>query len=67
MRAKTMQEKKLVKDLNEVSAKLNLAIEAGERGNWLKAEPCLTEVKRVVSRVLTAVEHINDIDKLTGR
>jgi hypothetical protein len=30
-----------------------------------RAEPCLVEVKRVVTRVLTLVEHLNDIDKVT--
>ena len=62
-----MQDKKLVEELEEASTKLDVAIEAGGRGDWPKAEPCLAEVKRVVTRVLTAVEHINDIDKLTGR
>ena len=62
-----MQDKKLLEELEEASTKLDMAIEAGERGDWPKAEPCLAEVKRVVTRVLTAVEHINDIDKLTGR
>ena len=62
-----MQDKKLVEELEEVSTKLDVAIEACERGDWTKAEPCLAEVKRVVSRVLTMVEHINDIDKLVGR
>lgn len=62
-----MQEKKLIEELEEASTKLDVAIEAGERGDWPKVEPCLAEVKRVVSRVLTMVEHINDIDKLVGR
>ena len=62
-----MQDKKLVEELEEVSTKLDIAIEAGERGDWRKAEACLAEAKRVVSRVLTMVEHINDIDKLVGR
>lgn len=61
-----MQDRKLVEELEEVSTKLDIAIEAGERGDWAKAEPCLAEIKRVVSHVLTAVERINDIDKLTG-
>ena len=65
--ARKMQDKKLVEELEEVSTKLDIAIEAGERGDWPKAEACLADVKRVVSRVLTAVERINDIDKLTGR
>ena len=62
-----MQDKKLIEELEEVSTQLDIAIEAGSRGDWTKAEPCLAEVKRVVSRVLMAVERINDIDKLTGR
>lgn len=37
MQAKTMQERKLVQELEEVSAKLDMAIEAGERGDWPKA------------------------------
>jgi hypothetical protein len=60
-----MQDKKLVEELEEVSTKLDIAVEAGARGDWPKAESCLAEVKRVVSRVLTAVERINDIDKLS--
>jgi hypothetical protein len=62
-----MQDRKLFEELQEVSTKLDIAIEASERGDWSRAEPCLADVKRVVSRVLTAVERINDIDKLTGR
>ena len=62
-----MQDKKLVEELEEVATKLDVAIEAGGRGDWPMAEPCLAEVKRMVTRVLTAVEHINDIDKLIGR
>ncbi len=64
---KKMQDKKLVEELEEVSTKLDFAIEAGERGDWPKAEACLADVKRVVTRVLTMVEHINDLDKLVGR
>lgn len=66
MRARKMQDRKLVEELEEVSTKLDLAIEAGERGDWPKVELSLAELKRAVSRVLTAVERINDIDKLTG-
>ena len=61
-----MQEKKLIVELEDVSTKLDIAIEAGQRGDWPKAEPCLADVKRSVSRVLMAVERINDIEKLAG-
>jgi hypothetical protein len=65
LRVKTMHEKKLVDELEDVSSKLDMAIEAGERGDWPRAEPCLVEVKRIVTRVLTLVERLNDIDKVT--
>jgi hypothetical protein len=55
----------LVDELEDVSSKLDMAIEAGERGDWPRAEPCLVEIKRVVTRVLTLVERLNDIDKVT--
>jgi hypothetical protein len=66
LRVRAMHEKKLVDELEAVSSKLDMAIEAGERGDWPRAEPCLQEVKRVVTRVLTLVERINDIDRVTG-
>lgn len=53
-----MQDKKLIEELEEASTKLDMAMEAGGRGVWPKAQPCLVEIKRVVSRVLKAVERI---------
>jgi hypothetical protein len=62
----TCRRSRWFEELEEISTQLD-AIEAGSRGDWTKAEPCLSQVKRVVSHVLTALEHTNDIDELTGR
>jgi hypothetical protein len=61
-----MQEKKLVEEMEEASTKLDIAIEAGGRGDWPRAEPCIAEAKRILARILLAVERLNDIEKLTG-
>jgi hypothetical protein len=61
-----MEQQTLVEELEEVSSKLDVAIEAGARGDWPRAEPCIADAKRTLSRILTAVERLNDIEKLTG-
>jgi hypothetical protein len=54
-------------DMEDASSKLDIAIEAGGRGDWPMAEPCIAEAKRTLSRILMAVERLNDIDRLSGR
>jgi hypothetical protein len=62
-----MQDKKLVDEMEEASTKLDIAIEAGGRGDWSRAEPCLAEVKRKLTTLLMAVERLNDMEKLSGQ
>jgi hypothetical protein len=61
-----MQDKNLINEMEEASTKLDIAIEAGGRGDWPKAEPCIAEAKRTLARILMAVERLNDMDRLTG-
>ena len=62
-----MIEKKLVEEMEEAASKLDIAIEAGGRGDWPRAEPCIADAKRSLSRILIAVERLNDTDRLTGK
>ena len=61
-----MQEKKLVEEMRKAADKLDIAIEAGERGDWPRADPCIAEAKRELAWVLVAVERVNDIDRSAG-
>ena len=58
---------RLVDDIRKVSDKLDLAIEAGERGDWPMAEKPIREAHRELAQVLQDVETVNDIDKMSGR
>ena len=54
-----MHDRELVDELEQASTKLDIAIEAGGRGDWPRAEPCIAEAKRSLGRVLFLVERLN--------
>ena len=54
-----MQDKKLVEEMEQASTKLDIAIEAADRGDWQRAEPCLAEVKRKVTWLLPSSNRNN--------
>ena len=61
-----MEQQKLVEELEEVSSKLDVAIEAAARGDWPRAEPGIADAKRTLSRILTAggaVERHREADR----
>ena len=58
---------KLVEQMRCASSRLDLAIEAGERGDWPSAEASVIEVQAELVRVLREIEMVNDIDKMVGK
>lgn len=58
---------KLVEQMRRALDKLDLAIEAGERGDWPRAEASVIEVQAELVRVLREIETVNDINRMTGR
>jgi hypothetical protein len=58
---------RLVEAIRKVSDKLDLAIEAGERGDWPMAERPIREAHREMAQVLEDIQTANDMDKLCGR
>ena len=62
-----MEEKVIVEKLREASDKMNLAVEAGERGDWPKAEAALTEAQLCTTKILRIVEIANDTERLLTR
>ena len=62
-----MQEKVLVEKLREASDKVDRAVEAGERGDWPKAELPLAEARLCITTILRLVEIVNDTTKLQTR
>jgi hypothetical protein len=59
-----MEDKQRVAQMRKASDKLDLAIEAGERGDWPKAEMPLAEAKKELGQVLRDVEDANDLGQL---
>lgn len=57
----------LVEQMRRASDKLDLAIEAGERGDWPRAEVSVIEVQAELVRVLREIETVNDIDRMAGK
>lgn len=62
-----MQHQVIVLKLREASDKMDLAVEAGERGDWPKAEVALSEVQLRTTEILRIVEIANDTERLRAR
>ena len=62
-----MQHQVIVLKLREASDKMDLAVEAGERGDWPKAEVALSEVQLRTTEILRIVEMANDTERLRAR
>ena len=62
-----MQHQVIVLKLREASDKMDLAVEAGERGDWPKAEKALSEVQLRTTEILRIVEIANDTERLRAR
>ena len=62
-KATVMQDQKL----REAADKMDLAIEAGERGDWPKAEVALSEAQLCTTKILRIVEIANDTERLLLR
>ena len=62
-----MRHQIIVSKLREASGKMDLAVEAGERGDWPHAEVALSEAQLCTTKILRIVKIANDTERLLTR